>query len=352
MNSDSQLSGLADPPHRRQALRWVMALATLGVAGPGCARKPTVEASQVLKVGDQRGASHALMAAAGVLNDVPYKIQWINMPAAAPLLEALSANAIDLGSVGGSAFAFAYSSGAPIKAVLASRLLTIAPGLGRSSAIIVRKDSPIHSLADLRGRKLATIKGSSGHDVALRLLEKAHVDPKSVKFVFLNNGDAKAALDSGNIDAWSTWGTYVGIAVEENGDRVLANAEGLISPGAVSGFVAASDAAIAHKAPLIRDYLGRLARAHAWVKTHPDAYAAQIAKETGVPLSVAQYSVSSALSSQYAPIDAALVEDQRKTLERYRAAGVIDTLPKITSTGYLSTFSDVAPAYRPTKAGG
>lgn len=329
----------------------MLTLAGLGAAGAGCARKPTAKAGQVLKVGDQRGAAHALMTAAGVLNDTPYQIQWVQMPAAAPLLEALSAGAIDLGGVGGAPFAFAYSSGAPIKAVLASRLRTVAPGLGHSSAIIVRRGSTIRTLADLRGRKLATIKGSSGHDVALRLLEKARVDPKSVKFVFLNNGDAKAALDSGDIDAWSTWGTYVGIAVEENGDRILADAEGLVIPGAVAGFQAASDAAIATKAPLLRDFLGRLTRAHAWVKTHPEAYAAQIAKETGVPLSVARYSVASALSSEYAPIDADLLEDQRKTLERYRAAGVIDTLPKL-GGGYITTFSDVAQASQPAKAVG
>lgn len=323
----------------------MLTLAGLGASGVGCAPKSTAKAGQVLKVGDQRGAVHALMTAAGVLNDTPYQIQWVQMPAAAPLLEALSAGAIDLGGVGGAPFAFAYSSGAPIKAVLASRLRTIAPGLGHSSAIIVRRGSTIRTLADLRGRKLATIKGSSGHDIALRLLEKARVDPKSVKFVFLNNGDAKAALDSGDIDAWSTWGTYVGIAVEENGDRILADAEGLIIPGAVAGFQAASDAAIATKAPLLRDFLGRLTRAHAWVKTHPEAYAAQIAKETAVPLSVARYSVAAALCSEYAPIDADLLEDQRKTLERYRAAGVIDALPKL-GGGYITTFSDVARAAR------
>jgi sulfonate transport system substrate-binding protein len=274
------------------------------------------------------------------------------MPAAAPLLEARSAGAIDLGGVGGAPFAFAYSSGAPIKAVLASRLTRLAPGTGRSSAIIVRKDSAIRAVADLAGRKLATIKGSAGHDIALRILEKARVDPKTVEFVFLNNGDAKAALASGHVDAWSTWGTYVGIAVEENGDRILSTGEPVMTPGAIAGFQAASDAAIATKAPLIRDFLSRLGRAHAWVKDHPDAYAAQIAKETGVPLSVARYNVSYALTSDYRPIDADAIEEQRRTLERYYAAGVIDALPKVTSAGYLNTFSDAVVASEPAKSAG
>jgi len=341
-----------NPPNRRQALGWGLALAAFSAAGAGCARQSAVKGGQVLKVGDQRGAEHALMTAAGVLNDLPYQIQWVQMPAAAPLLEALSAGAIDLGGVGSAPFAFAYSSGAPIKAVLATRLRTVTSGLGRSSAIIVRRASNIHTVADLRGRKLATIKGSAGHDIALQILEKAQVDPTSVQFVFLNNSDAKAALASGDIDAWSTWGTYVGIAVEENGDRILATAEGVIAPGAIAGFQAASDAAITAKAPLLRDFLSRLARAHAWVKTHPDAYAEQIAKETGVPLSVARYNVSYALTSDYRPIDADAIEEQRRTLERYYRAGVIGALPKVTGAGYLNTFSDVIAASEPAKATG
>jgi sulfonate transport system substrate-binding protein len=39
-----------------------------------------------------------------VLKDVPYKIEWKEFPAAAPLLEALSAGAIETGLVGDAPF--------------------------------------------------------------------------------------------------------------------------------------------------------------------------------------------------------------------------------------------------------
>ena len=51
-------------------------------------------AQTTLRVGDQKGNSQAVMEAAGVLKDVPYKIEWKEFPAAAPLLEALGAGAI------------------------------------------------------------------------------------------------------------------------------------------------------------------------------------------------------------------------------------------------------------------
>ncbi len=330
---------------RRRTLALLAACVASAVLPGACAPKPkAAPAAAELKIGDQRGNLHALMAAAGVLNDTPYKLQFVDMPAAAPLLEALSAGAIDLGAVGGEPFAFAYANGAPIKAALASRLVTVTPDLARSSAIIVRKDSPIRRVADLRGRKIATIKGSAGHDFILRVLEREHIDPKSVRFVFLSNGDAKAALASGDIDAWSTWASYVGIAVEENGDRVLVDATGLIGPGRVSGFVAVSDKAIETKQPQLRDFLRRLTLARAWAKTHRDAYAAEVAKETGVPVSVARYSAAYVLASEYTPIDAEVQAQQRATLERYRAAGVIDVLPNLDATAYATGFDDIIPA--------
>jgi sulfonate transport system substrate-binding protein len=169
-------------------------VAVLGLAG--CARR-RASPRPILKIGDQRGGVHALMTAAGTLEGAPYDVDWIDMPAAAPLLESLSAGAVDLGSVGGAPFAFAYANGAKVKAVLAARIVNADPAAGKSAAILVPGRSPLRTVADLRGRKLSTVKGSAGHETALRIFEHAGIDPKSVQFVFLNNGDSKAALGSG-----------------------------------------------------------------------------------------------------------------------------------------------------------
>jgi sulfonate transport system substrate-binding protein len=298
----------------------------------------------VLRIGDQRGGVRALMTAAGVLHDAPYRIEWAEMPAAAPLLEALSAGAIDLGGVGGAPFAFAYSNGAPVKAVLGSRYATVDPESGKSSAILVPKASPLRSVADLRGRWLATIKGSAGQDTALRILQRAGVDPRQVHFVYLNNGDAKAALASGSIDAWSTWGTYVGIALTEGGNRILADAAGLNAPGRIAGVLAASDKTLDAKRPLVRDFLQRYLTARAWARTHREVYAAQIAKETGVPLAAARYGTATVLGTEFTPIDGDFLAEQRKTFDLYLRAGVIDAVPPLDKTGYDSEFNGLLGA--------
>ena len=79
------------------------------------------DAQTTLRVGDQKGNAHAVMEAAGVLKDVPYKIEWKEFPAAAPLLEALSAGAIETGLVGDAPFTFAAAANVPVKAIAAIR---------------------------------------------------------------------------------------------------------------------------------------------------------------------------------------------------------------------------------------
>src|SRR5581483_10389134 len=78
-------------------------------------------AQEVLRVGDQKGNAQAVMEAAGMLKDVPYKIEWKEFAAAAPLLEALGAGAIDTGLVGDAPFTFAAAANVPVKSITAIR---------------------------------------------------------------------------------------------------------------------------------------------------------------------------------------------------------------------------------------
>src|ERR1700710_929496 len=126
------------------------------IAGVLLSALASAHAQGVLRVGDQKGNSQAVMEAAGVLKDVPYKIEWKEFPAAAPLLEALGAGAIDTGLVGDAPFTFAAAADAPIKAIGTVRQTR--EGL----AILVPKESKIGSFEDLKGKKIATGRGSIG----------------------------------------------------------------------------------------------------------------------------------------------------------------------------------------------
>jgi sulfonate transport system substrate-binding protein len=131
----------------------------------------SASAETLLRIGDQKGNARAVLEAANALVGGSYKIRWVEFPAAAPLLEAAKAGAIDAGTVGDAPFTFAAAAGTPIKAIEATR--SSQQGL----AIVVRGDSPAHSFKDLVGKTIATGRGSIGHELILALLEANGLKP-------------------------------------------------------------------------------------------------------------------------------------------------------------------------------
>lgn len=290
----------------------------MSLALVGCGR--TASGSAVLKVGSQRGGTKSLVLAAGALAGAPYKVEWSEFPAAQHLLEAVGAGAVDLGAVGDAPFLFAFAAGGKVRAVHAA---TGASG-GGATALLVRKDSPIRTLKDLRGKKVSTGRGSIGHYLLLVLLEEAGLKPSDIEIAFLGPGDAKAAFSSGAIDAWVTWGSYVFISTRD-GARILADGRGRLNG---VGFEVANIQAITAKRAQIADFLHRLSTAQRWGHDHKDEYAKVLARETGLDEEIARLTVDASRSTPI-PIDAAVIAQEQKVLDRFRAAGAITANPDL-----------------------
>jgi len=233
-----------------------------------------------VRAGDQRGNNRAVMGAAGVLAGLPYRIAWSEFVAAAPLIEALNAGAIDAGIVGDAPFTFGFASGVKMRAIAARR------STQQGTAIVVRGDSPLHGFDDLKGRRIATGRGSVGHFLVLAALRRAGWPVDAVKLVFLQPADAKAALASRAIDAWSTWEPYSSQIEVIDGGRQMVNGEGL-TPGL--GFQIASVDAIAAKRAELADFITRLTVARSWANAHVDQYAEIWAKLIGFPVAVPRH---------------------------------------------------------------
>ena len=288
-------------------MRWLL------VAGVLLSAVASASAQTVLRVGDQKGNSQAVMQAADVLKDVPYKIEWKEFPAAAPLLEALGAGAIDTGLVGDAPFTFAAAANVPVKAIGTIRQSN--EGL----AILVPRDSKIHSFEDLKGKKIATGRGSIGHQLILAALESRGWRPDDVQIVFLAPSDAKVAYSQGSVDAWSTWEPYV--SQEEvlfQSQRVI-TAEGL-TPGL--GFQVASPDAIRDRRPELEDFLRRLTQARAWSLSNVGAYAETWGKLMNIPPAVPLNWLSRA-KIHVGPIDDSVVAGEQQTIDLYFRAGLI-----------------------------
>jgi sulfonate transport system substrate-binding protein len=270
-------------------------------------------AQETLRVGDQKGNAQAVMEAAGVLRDVPYKIEWKEFAAAAPLLEALGAGAIDTGLVGDAPFTFAAAANVPVKAITAIRQS------GEGLAILVPETSPIKSFDDLKGKKIATGRGSIGHQLILAALEAKGWTASDVQLVFLAPSDAKVAYSQGSVDAWSTWEPYVSQEEVLFKSRRVISAEGL-TPGL--SFTVATPDAIRDKRAALEDFVRRLAVARNWSLGHVNGYAESWGKLMNIPPAVALNWLSRAKIS-IATIDDSVVADEQKTIDLYFRAGLI-----------------------------
>jgi sulfonate transport system substrate-binding protein len=310
----------ASPPPLEQTRRrrwpWLI-LAVLVIAGiyTWLTRASGAAEAGVLHVGSQRGGTKAMLLASGALEGAPYRVEWSEFPAAQTLLEAIGAGAVDVGLAGDAPFQFAYQTGSPIIAVGAE---SANPRPTGALAILVPGASPIHDAAGLRGKRIATTRGSIGHYLILRVLEAERLKPADVQIVFLSPGDAKAASDSGSIDAWSTWTPYTGTAFAA-GARSVVDAAAYYSS---YGFDVANAQTVAAKRAILTDYLKREAKAFAWVRAHPDAYAKVLAHETGLPIDIALFHVRH-MPIARVPIDEALKAEEREVVEHFRTAGAL-----------------------------
>lgn len=295
---------------RHSMLTRVLALA---VATSFAASAANAADAAVLRVGDQRGGTRAVLEASGQLKDVPYKIEWSDFPNAAPLLEALRANAIDAGGVGDAPLLFAQAAGAPVRGVSAIR--SEAHGV----AIVANAKSTLNGAASLKGKRIATTRGSIGHYLALAALQKAGLKPSEVTFVYLGPSDAKAALASGDVDAWAVWDPYVAIAQVNDKAKIVVDGTGLVSG---LSFEAATEDAIRNKRAALADFLKRQAASVQWATAHPQEYAEIQAKITGLSVAVHKFAAERARTEPIA-IDQKVVAEQQKTADGWLAAGVI-----------------------------
>ncbi len=294
----------------------MIARRSLLLAAPALALARRAAATAILRVGDQKGGAQSLMKAAGALSDLPYGIEWNQFAAAAPLLEALNAEAVDLALAGDAPTTFALAAG------LRGHIVGAIRGTGASTAIVVPKSSPIQSVADLKGRSIATNRGSIGHALVLAVAEAQGWSPADYRMTNLLPSEAKAAWSSGAVDAWCSWGVYIAQARLIDEARVIVDGSKGLSTGL--SYVVSTDRASGALRPQLLDFNRRLVAARRWADTHRDEYAAALAAEIGVPIPVARLTHDTEAPLPVA-IDEQVIADEQRLADRYTRAGVIRT---------------------------
>ncbi|MDF2795001.1 MAG: sulfonate transporter substrate-binding protein [Pseudomonas orientalis] len=275
--------------------------------------------AQTLVVGDQSYNAQAVMEAAGVLEDLPYTLEWKQFTAGSPVAEALNFGSLDIGLLGDAPVLFLGALGAPIKVIAVSRQNLA------GVAILVKQDSPIHSLADLAGKRAAIWKGSWSQQLLLSALDRAGVAPDSLELRYLSALDASHALEGGSVDVIATWEPYV-TQQERQGARVLATAEGVIP---AQSFIAANATALDSKRAAISDFLQRLKKARDWARQSPantNAYADAWAKRTRADAGIARVWFARARTT-LEPLSAQAPVEAQKTVDFFAGQGLVKSFP-------------------------
>jgi sulfonate transport system substrate-binding protein len=209
---------------------------------------------------------------------------------------------------------FAYGAGAPLKVV------SIVHMEGRfTTAVLVPKDSPVKTLADLKGKRIVTGRGSIGHFLAIKALRSAGLQTSDVKFVYLLPSESRLLLDNGDADAWATWDPYTTIAITQSQARVIASGNELLTNNL---YFAATSKAIETKRVQLDDFVARVERAYNWANTHPEQYAAAQAQVTGLPVDV-HVAIDKATHMQRVDIDDTIIKGLQETADIYQQEGIV-----------------------------
>lgn len=204
------------------------------------------------------------------------RIKWVFSAGSNRALEYLNANSIDIGSSAGLAALLARANGNPIRTpYLFSR--------PEWTALVVPKNSPIRSLADLKGKKVAATKGTDPYLFLLRALQTVGLKRSDIEHVSLQHADGRAALEQGRVDAWAGLDPHMAAAELEGGARLLYRNVGFNT----YGFLNVREDFLATRANETARVIKAYERARAWTRANPSEAAKILSTEAKVPLPVA-----------------------------------------------------------------
>ncbi|HYN58896.1 MAG TPA: sulfonate ABC transporter substrate-binding protein [Rubrivivax sp.] len=308
-----------EPSRRGQWLALALtliALVALAALVPADAQVQT--RPEQLRIGFQKSASLlTLQKSQGTLEKrlapLGVAVKWVEFPAGPQLLEGLNVGAVDVGFVGEAPPIFAQAAGAKFVYIGND------PAAPEAEAIVVAKDSPIQSVADLKGKKVALNKGSNVHYLLVKALEKAGLKYSDIQPTFLPPADARAAFERGAVDAWAIWDPFLAAVEKQSGARILVDGRGLVNNYAYY----LAERGYAEKYPQVVQALFEDTVAQGrWLKANLKQAASVIAPLQGLDPVVVELSLQR-YQFGVVPLTPAVTAEQQKIADAFLALGLI-----------------------------
>lgn len=142
------------------------------------------------------------------------KVEWVLSQGSNKALEFLNGRSLDFGSTAGAAALIGKANGNPIKSIYVF-------SKPEWTALVTTANSPIKTVADLKGKKIAATRGTDPFIFLLRSLDKAGLREKDVEIVQLQHADGRTALEKGDVDAWAGLDPHMAKSELEKGSRLF-----------------------------------------------------------------------------------------------------------------------------------
>lgn len=219
----------------KKILTAVLLLTIGGSLITGCASSNTNESSESVKNTTNEQASQVNIAiqpsAAFIplyiakengwieeaLSEYKVSVNWNDFESGPPMNESLAAGSSDIGVMGDVPTVSAIAAGQK------TEIVSMTADGAKSYALLVPADSNVTSIAQLKGKKLATVVGSTGHNLIKKLLEQSNLDiNKDIELVNISAGDASTVLSTKEVDAVAIWEPNVTRLVSNGTAKVIA----------------------------------------------------------------------------------------------------------------------------------
>ena len=231
------------------------------------------------------------------------RVSWHEFTSGLPLLEALNLDNLDFSAdVADTVPVFAQAAGAQLTFVAQE-----APSPS-AQAILVRADSPLKTVADLKGKKIGFAKAAGSHYLLIAALAKAGLSFKDIEPAYLTPADGRAAFEKGAIDAWVVWDPFLAAAQKQSNARVLADGTGIAS---YQRYYLASTRFAKARPDVLGVIYGELERAGKWVKASPKEAASVLAPVWGIDAAIVEQANARRSYAVRPAVPEALGEQQR-----------------------------------------
>ena len=295
----------------------ILAAVTIAAVTSAVAQTPP---SDTIRIGYQKSSTlTAVLKTNGALEKalapLGVQVSWHEFTSGLPLLEAINTNNIDFGAdVADTVPLFAQAAGA--------RLAYIAEEAASPSAqaILVGPESPIRTLADLKGKKVAVTKGAGSHFLLLAALAKSGLNFKDISPAYLTPADGRAAFIGGNVDAWVAWDPFLTSAQRQSNARVLSDgSNGLAS---YKRYYLSSAAFADRRGDVLNIIFGKLDETGQWVKAHPKDAAALLAGLWGIDAATVE-EANSHRSYKVGVVTAPGLSEQQRIADAFYSEGLL-----------------------------